>query len=122
VLRDAERALGEGLCVLNFPEGTTSAGDRVRPFHRGLFGLAARAGIPVVPVALAYASADLAWTGDATFLPSYLRLAAAGATRVRVRFGTPLLPGRPAAVLAAEAREAVAALLGVVGRAAAVGA
>jgi 1-acyl-sn-glycerol-3-phosphate acyltransferase len=112
VLRQAARALAGGLCVLNFPEGTTTAGDRVLPFSRGLFGLAARAGVPVVPVALAYAPRDLAWTGQATFLPHYLRLAAGGAARARVRFGAPLPPGRPAAVLAGDAREAVAALLG----------
>ena len=78
VLREAELALRDQVALLNFPEGTTTDGAGVAPFHKGLFGLAQRLGVPVVPVALRYQPADLAWTGDATFMPHYLRLAARG--------------------------------------------
>jgi 1-acyl-sn-glycerol-3-phosphate acyltransferase len=90
VLRQAEAVLASGLAVLNFPEGTTTDGAGVLPFHKGLFGLAARLGVPVVPVALRYQPADLAWTGDATFAPHYLRMAARGGSQVRLRFGDPV--------------------------------
>jgi 1-acyl-sn-glycerol-3-phosphate acyltransferase len=113
VLREAEAALAAGLPVLNFPEGTTTDGREVLRFHRGLFGLAARTGVPVVPVALRYDPPDLAWIGDDTFLPHYLRLAARGASMVRLRLGEPLLPGGEidAAALAAETRARVVTLL-----------
>jgi len=113
VLREAEEALGAGLLVLNFPEGTTTVGDGVLPFRKGLFGLARRLWLPVVPVAIRYQPADLAWTGRATFLPHYWRFAARGTSRVTLRFGQPLVPEKAseAAGLALEARRRVADLL-----------
>jgi len=46
------RALGEGRKVLFFPEGTFVAATGLRPFRLGAFMAAARAGAPVVPLAL----------------------------------------------------------------------
>ncbi len=114
VLRDAARALADGVSVLNFPEGTTTAGDRVLRFREGLFAVARSAGAAVVPVAISYDPPDLAWVGAQTFVPHYLRLAGAARARARVRFGAPLSPSSYAsgAALAAASREAVEALLG----------
>ena len=114
VIRDAERALAAGLPVLNFPEGTTTTGSQVLPFRRGLFGLARRAGVPVVPVALSYDPPHLAWVGDATFLPHYLRLAGEARARVRVRLGGPVEPAGYASPseLASAVRERILGLLG----------
>lgn len=114
VLKDAARTLAGGVSVLNFPEGTTTTGDRVLRFREGLFAIARSAGVPVVPVALAYDPPELAWVGDETFVPHYLRLAGSARARARVRFGAPLAPGRYAseAALAAAARTAVESLLG----------
>ncbi|HTN50850.1 MAG TPA: lysophospholipid acyltransferase family protein [Anaeromyxobacter sp.] len=92
IMRAARRALEEGLPVLNFPEGTTTGGEAVREFRRGLFGVARRARVPVVPLALAYAPARLAWVGNDTFVPHYLAFAALPAATVRVRVGAPLAP------------------------------
>ncbi len=114
VLRDAARTLADGVSILNFPEGTTTSGDRVLRFREGLFAIARSAGVPVVPVAVSYDPPDLAWVGAQTFLPHYLRLAGSARARAHVRFGAPLAPrafGSPAA-LAVAAREAVASLLG----------
>lgn len=113
VLRQVEATLAGGLPVLNFPEGTTSDGAGVLRFHKGLFGLAARLGVPVVPVALRYRPAEMAWTGDATFLPHYLAFARRGATQVALRFGEPVVAagGEDAAALSAEVRSRVAGLL-----------
>jgi 1-acyl-sn-glycerol-3-phosphate acyltransferase len=90
VMEQAGAALAAGLSVLNFPEGTTSDGTCVLAFRRGMFAVAQRLGVPVVPVALAYQPAELAWIGDATFVPHYLRLAALPRPVVNVTFGAPL--------------------------------
>jgi 1-acyl-sn-glycerol-3-phosphate acyltransferase len=94
--------------VLIFPEGTTTHGDRVLPFKRGSFGVAALAGVPVVPVALRYESAAAAWVGDDTFLPHYMRTVAKPYTRVSVDF-LPALShaGQDAGELAEQARRAI---------------
>jgi len=92
VMSEAEAALAGGVPILNFPEGTTSDGVGVLPFRRGLFGVAQRLGILVVPLAIAYDPPSLAWVGDATFLPHYLRFAAMDRAAVTVSFGAPLPP------------------------------
>jgi 1-acyl-sn-glycerol-3-phosphate acyltransferase len=71
-LRRVHAALVANASVLSFPEGTTTDGTRVLPFQRGCFGIAARLDRPVVPIAIRYDDRDLAWTGNAAFLPHYL--------------------------------------------------
>jgi len=113
-LRDAARALSDGVSVLNFPEGTTTRGDRVLRFREGLFAIARSADVPIVPVAVSYDPPDLAWVDAQTFVPHYLRLAGSARARARVRFGAPLAARAfpTAAALAAAARDAVESLLG----------
>ena len=114
VLRDARTLLQQDVPVLIFPEGTTTQGDVVLPFKRGIFGVAAQLGVPVVPVALRYEREDVAWVGDATFLPHYVRSMKHPCTRVGVQFLDPILPtpGMGAARLAERARRAIAGALG----------
>lgn len=89
-LLQATRALASGLSVLNFPEGTTTRGEVVLPFHRGLFGVAKALDAPIVPVRIDYDEAAHAWVGDETFVPHLVRLARHQKPRVHVRFGEPL--------------------------------
>ncbi|OFX22698.1 MAG: hypothetical protein A2V77_10825 [Anaeromyxobacter sp. RBG_16_69_14] len=93
VLRQTRVAFGHGLPVLNFAEGTTTRGHTVLPFRKGLFGLARSAGVPIVPIALAYDPPELAWVGNDAFLPHWLQLAGARRARAFVRLGVPILPG-----------------------------
>lgn len=51
-LEAAARRIASGTSVVVFPEGTRSADETVRPFKKGSFVLAVRAGVPVVPVSL----------------------------------------------------------------------
>lgn len=52
ILDHAARVANEGRCMVIFPEGTrTAPGERV-PYQRGVAGLYAALGVPVVPVAL----------------------------------------------------------------------
>ncbi len=115
VLREALRRLVAGVHVLNFPEGTTTDGSRLLPFRRGIFGIAARAGVPVVPVALRLSPRDAAWTGGEAFFPHYRRhWGRGGHLDASIRFGWPLHPAdfATAQACAAEARARVEALLG----------
>jgi 1-acyl-sn-glycerol-3-phosphate acyltransferase len=109
VLRRVHRLLSAGVPVLNFPEGTTTAGDRVLPFWRGTFGIAQKLGVPVVPVALAYADPDMAWCNAATFLPHYLKTASRKRVEVTLKF-LPAMPSRAGELpedAAARARNAI---------------
>lgn len=91
-LRRALAALRAGVPVLNFPEGTTTDGDRLLPFRRGIFGAARIAGVPVVPIAIRCASPSLTWTGGQTFLPHYLKTAARRAPAVELSIGAAIRP------------------------------
>jgi 1-acyl-sn-glycerol-3-phosphate acyltransferase len=108
----ARHALRAGTAVLNFPEGTTTAGPDPIDFHRGIFGLARRTGTPVVPVAISVDDPSLCWTGDATFLPHFARTAARGGV-ARIAFGAAMTPARYASPedLAAEAHDSIVHLL-----------
>jgi 1-acyl-sn-glycerol-3-phosphate acyltransferase len=48
----AVRYLGEGLSFVVYPEGTRSPDGHLRPFKKGAFILAIRAGVPVVPISI----------------------------------------------------------------------
>lgn len=51
-LKRSLRALEGGALLIIFPEGGITPNGRLRPFHRGAAMLAARARVPLVPVAI----------------------------------------------------------------------
>jgi 1-acyl-sn-glycerol-3-phosphate acyltransferase len=53
MMGECERALRAGISVMMFPEGTRSRDGELLPFKDGAFALAIRAGVPVLPIALA---------------------------------------------------------------------
>ncbi len=111
-LRRTWRALDRGAMVLNFPEGTTSDGHAVAPFRRGIFGLAAMAGVEVVPAHVSYDDDRVAWFGGQTLAPHYWELSRVASVRARVRFARPIAADAsedPRSV-AARVREVVAGL------------
>lgn len=112
-LRRIHSLLAAGVPVLNFPEGTTTRGEEVRPFWRGGFGIAQRLGIPVVPVAIRYRDPEMAWFGGASFLPHYLKVASRPRIEVTLSFCPPLPPrtGELPEDLAARARHVLARAL-----------
>ena len=61
-------ALAAGQRLVIFPEGTTTAGDRVLPFHAALFQSAIDAAVPVHALALSYHRAD----GGRSAAPAYI--------------------------------------------------
>jgi 1-acyl-sn-glycerol-3-phosphate acyltransferase len=68
VLDRAIERLQQGFRVLVFPEGHRSPRGRLRPFARGAFEIACRAGVPVVPILI---DADPLWLarGDSVLAP-----------------------------------------------------
>jgi lyso-ornithine lipid O-acyltransferase len=88
-LRNAMALLQEGGSILNFPEGTTNWRE-VGWFKRGFFGLAKHAGVPVVPVAIAFEE-RLSWLGDQTLVPHYVSLLRNGPHSVRVKIARPIV-------------------------------
>jgi len=123
LVRTIARTLSSGASVLNFPEGTTSEGRSILPFKPGAFRAARAASAPVVPVVISYDCDELAWTGDASFLPHYLALLGRESCTVRLRFGEALRPTPSVSdlELSRRAHLAVAAVLREVRDGAAVG-
>jgi lyso-ornithine lipid O-acyltransferase len=113
VLLRARTLLARGASVLTFPEGTTSYGDDILPFHRGMFGLAKLTGVPIVPIALRYHARDVAWVGDDGFFPSFLKTVARTRTVAELEFGSAILaePDESAAALAERTRGHMRAML-----------
>ncbi|MDE3202032.1 MAG: 1-acyl-sn-glycerol-3-phosphate acyltransferase [Acidobacteriota bacterium] len=79
--------------VLFFPEGTSTDGTSVLPFHRGLFEPVVRSGARVTPAAISYRMEDgieereLCWFGDAGFLPHLWKALAVRNFTAHVQFG-----------------------------------
>lgn len=105
--------LGDTLAI--FPEGTTSNGLQVLPFHANLFQAAIAADAAVQPVSLQFLDAQ---TGRASLAPCYIdddtllgsiwRTLTAPPLQVKVRFGEPTRAlGRDRRRLASDVRESV---------------
>jgi len=108
---------GQKMCV--FPEGTTTDGLQLLPFHANLFQAAVSASRPVQPVCLMYEDADgrqstaPAYIGEMSLGDSLDALLRARPLTAHVYVGAPLAPGADRRVLAAEAQAAVGAALAV---------
>jgi 1-acyl-sn-glycerol-3-phosphate acyltransferase len=110
---------GNDAVLAIFPEGTTSNGLQVLPFHANLFQSAISAHAPVQPLALRFEDAatgqiSLAacYIGDDTFVGSVWRTLKAPRQRVVLNFGVPQPDqGRHRQVWAADVRSEVARLL-----------
>lgn len=102
--------------VVIFPEGTTTAGTSVLPFHARLFGAAIAARCPVQPVTIQYGlgrdADDIApFIGDDSLGAHVLRLLRAPGLQVRVLYGPPLQPTASRDELARDAETFVRAAL-----------
>ena len=125
--RDAHRVLHyitdvmlQGDLVCLFPEGTTTDGSRVLPFHANLMQAPLSAGLPVLPVGLRYVDAR---SENPTTAPAYIdeltlaqcldAVLRAGGIKAQLVIGEPLSPGSASRREVAEAaREQVVELCG----------
>ncbi len=91
VVHHIAEALNAGDAVAIFPEGTTTDGHALLPFHANLLQAAIATDTPVQPIALRYSdaatpiSAAAAYVGDTTLLQSLWKVATASKLRVSVR-------------------------------------
>jgi 1-acyl-sn-glycerol-3-phosphate acyltransferase len=88
-----EEALAAGVPVVLFPEGTSSDGSRVLPFHSSLFEPAVQTNAVVTAAAIGYASstaeeAALAYHGDDVFGTHLVRTLGLRGLKARVAFAT----------------------------------
>lgn len=84
-------ALQQGDSLVIFAEGTTTTGDRVRPFHGRLLGCAIESSTPVQPVAIAYRRADqrdqiAPFVNDDEFSSHLLRLLGSARIDIEMHF------------------------------------
>jgi 1-acyl-sn-glycerol-3-phosphate acyltransferase len=114
----AADALRGGDRVGAFPEGTTTDGYEVRPFHPALLQAAIDAGVRVQPVAIRYPDAlgrpnpAAVFIDDMTFVDSIRRILASGGLAVELSFCEAISPlGRTRRELAHRARQAIIAAL-----------
>jgi 1-acyl-sn-glycerol-3-phosphate acyltransferase len=49
---DAAKKIQEGKSVMTFPEGTRSIDGHIQPFKKGVFHLALKSGVPIVPITI----------------------------------------------------------------------
>jgi 1-acyl-sn-glycerol-3-phosphate acyltransferase len=96
VVHDMRERLVQGDVIGIFPEGTTSDGTQLLPFHANLFQAAIAADVAVQPVAVQFidqASGQISfapcYVGDDTLLVSVWRTLCADGLAVVVTFGEP---------------------------------
>jgi len=119
-IKDIASALGQGMPVVLFPEGTTSNGDRVQPFKNSLFDAAVLTGADIVPICLCYnrvnnehltpANRDLVfYYGGVTFMKHFLRFLSLKSIDVEIvpLKGIKVHPGQSRKDLAAETHKVI---------------
>jgi 1-acyl-sn-glycerol-3-phosphate acyltransferase len=106
---------GDMMCV--FPEGTTTDGTAILPFHANMFQAAVSASVPVQPICIMYedASGKLstapAYIGDMTLNDSLNAVLRAEPLTAHLYVCNPLAPGADRRLLASEAQASVQAAL-----------
>ena len=94
--RDMAKRLESGNWLAVFPEGTTTDGTHLHPFHGALLQPAIDAGVPVTPVALSYEDLDgnrsllPAYAGDTSLWESFCAILSARHLVVRLSIGQPV--------------------------------
>jgi 1-acyl-sn-glycerol-3-phosphate acyltransferase len=90
-----------GVNVLIFPEGTSTAGEKILPFQSAHFAAPLKAGAPIVPVTIRYRAVDgepisaqsrdrVYWYGDMEFAPHFWGLLGLRSLEVSVKIHSKL--------------------------------
>jgi lyso-ornithine lipid O-acyltransferase len=96
---DISKGLEDGVPVVLFPEGTTTDGRHVLPFHSTTLQPAINAGVPVTPCAIHYELEDgdvareICWWGGMRLEPHVWNLLGKKSLRAKIVFGDPIEAG-----------------------------
>jgi 1-acyl-sn-glycerol-3-phosphate acyltransferase len=119
VVHDMAQALTDGDTVTIFPEGTTSLGDTVLPFHANLLQAAIATQVPVQPLLIRYTDASrqrathVRYVGDDTLVASIWQVLCARHTLAHVHWApTQLAHGRDRRTWARDLRQTLLELMG----------
>jgi 1-acyl-sn-glycerol-3-phosphate acyltransferase len=112
-------AIRDGWCVVAFPEGTSTDGRDLGPFHANIFECALRAGTPVQTLTLRYVdrvtgqpSEAAHFTGEMTLLASLLRVMGQSTLCAQVHLGEHIaVQGQTRKTLAQRAHSQIRTLL-----------
>lgn len=91
--REMQQALGQGVLIVLFPEGTSSGGATVLPFKSALFGAVEEAAQSVAPAAIGYAlrhgdaAEEVCYWKDMMLVPHLWNLLGNGTLRAELAFG-----------------------------------
>jgi 1-acyl-sn-glycerol-3-phosphate acyltransferase len=112
VVHHMVEALRQGDVLAIFPEGTTSDGTGVLPFHANLLQAAIAADAPVQPLGLAYLPGEApAYVGDDSLIASIWRTLCTPDLRAVVVFGEPQhAAGRDRRAWSRDLHDAIAAI------------
>jgi 1-acyl-sn-glycerol-3-phosphate acyltransferase len=80
----------KGYAVLIFPEGTSSAAEKMLEVRNATFEMAAENNFPVLPVAIEYPIPDYAFIGKQTFVPHFFKTFCNWKTKVGLYIGEPI--------------------------------
>lgn len=116
VLQSIDQRVASGDGVIVFPEGTSSDGGDVYPMRTALFEWAAQTGKPVDIATIHYVTGPglppareaVCWWGDMSFVPHVLQLCQMPGFEATLHFGGEPVSGTDRALLAVQARDAVA--------------
>jgi 1-acyl-sn-glycerol-3-phosphate acyltransferase len=106
-------ALQQGIRVVIFPEGTSTDGSNVLPFYPSLFEPAVQEQIPITAAHISYempdgdVSQEVAWGGNANFLPHLVNLLSKRGVSATIGFGAQPRIYSSRKIAAAETREGV---------------
>jgi 1-acyl-sn-glycerol-3-phosphate acyltransferase len=85
--------LENGYGIVIFPEGTTYLGPELLEYRPSMFYISAEGGFPITPIAIEYKDPNIAWVGQAQFIPHAWRHFGARHIDVKVSYGpTTCLP------------------------------
>lgn len=76
--------------VIIFPEGTTNRGPEVLDLKPGMFHTVADGGFKIIPLAIEYKNADIAWVDDQTFVPHFCEQFSKPKIEVLIKYGSTL--------------------------------
>jgi len=121
VIQQMTQRLQQGHRAAVFPEGTTSDGQRLLPFHGNLVQAAINASAPLVPVAVRYLDPDgepghaVMYVGDTTFMQSLWQITGHPGLIAQIHVLAPIEagPGVTRQEIARQARLAISARLGL---------